>query len=149
MPPLTERLADYVRMGWLPEADVRAFSRQRTRWGAVLTSITYGWRTFVATIAMQRTLSELVYLRDAEVRGLVDAAGHARERELLDRAHELRALAIVDPRTQKIQLPQLPAGWRIRRRDRSPEQVPVGVGAAPLGSPQYSPVDPRWGPPKG
>ncbi len=144
-----ERLADYVRMGWLPEADVRAFSRQRTRWGAVLTSITYGWRTFVATIAMQRTLSELVYLRDAEVRGLVDAAGHARERELLDRAHELRALAIVDPRTQKIQLPQLPAGWRIRRRDRSPEQVPVGVGAAPLGSPQYSPVDPRWGPPKG
>ena len=87
----------------------------------------------------------------------IDAAGHLRERALLDRAAGLRALAITDPRTQKVQLPQLPAF--LRRRPRAPQQPlppwgppgqpPVPTGASPVGSPQYSPVDPRWGPPKG
>ena len=153
----TARLADYVMMGWLPDTDVRAFSRQRTRWASVLISLTYGWRALVATVSLQRVMSELVYLRDAQVRGTIDAAGHLRERALLDRAAGLRVLAITDPRTQKVQLPQLPAF--LRRRPRAPQQPlpprgppgqpPVTTGASPVGSPQYSPVDPRWGPPKG
>lgn len=140
-----DRLTDYVRMGWLPEADVRTFSRQLSRWWAVLTSLTHGGRVFVATVAMQRTLTELVYLRDSQIRGLVDAAGHARERELLERAHALRAVAIVDTRTQKMNLPHLPPSWRWRRRPKAAAPA-ASVTAA---GPQYSPVDPRWGPPKG
>jgi len=149
-----DRLADYVAMGWLPEGDVRAFSRQRTRWAAVLTSLTYGWRVLMATLQLQRTMSELVYLRDAQVRGTVDAAGHERERELLARADGLRRVAITDTRTQRPQLPQLPASWRWRGRGGRavagpPPVAPPPWAESPIGSPQYSPVDPRWGPPKG
>ncbi|WP_342371826.1 PrsW family intramembrane metalloprotease [Propioniciclava soli] len=147
-----DRLGDYVALGWLPASDVRAFSRQRTRWASVLIALTHGWRVFLATVRLQRTLSELTYLRDAQVRGLVDEGGRPRERELIDRAHELRALAITDPRVQKVQLPQLPEALRRlgrRWRGASPDEVPATSGLAPVGSPQYSPVDPRWGPPKG
>ncbi|MDN5571013.1 MAG: PrsW family intramembrane metalloprotease [Propionibacteriaceae bacterium] len=147
-----DRLGDYVMLGWLPESDIRAFSRLRTRWASVLISLTHGWRSFLATVGMQRALSELAYLRDAQVRGIVDAGGRPRERELIDRAHALRSRAITDPRTQKVQVPQLPESVRrlLRRRAAaSPAKVPATSGAAPVGSPQYSPVDPRWGPPKG
>lgn len=154
-----DRLGDYARMGWLTETDVAVFSKQRTRWRAVLNSITYGWRSFLATLALQRTITELVYLRDAQARGVIDAAGDVRARALLGRATSLRAVAVADPRVQKAQLPQLPALWgRLARRGPSPAYaapgfptggVPVGAGAPPVGSPQYSPVDPGWGPPKG
>lgn len=154
-----ERLGDYVRMGWLTDADAYVFSRQRSRWRAVLTSVTYGWRTLLATVALQRTITELVYLRDAQVRGVVDATGDARARELLDAARALRATAIDDPREYRVQLPQLPDFLRRRRRPAPvgaypapgypPAGIPVGGGAPPIGSPQYSPVDPRWGPPQG
>lgn len=154
-----DRLTDYVRTGWLSDADAYVFSRQRSRWRAVLVAATYGWRVLVATVALQRTLTELVYLRDAQTRGLVDATGDLRARELLDRARALRANAIADPRGRRLQLPQLPDFLRRRRRSTPiepypapgypPAGVPVGAGAPPIGSPQYSPVDPRWGPPKG
>lgn len=156
------RLGDYVAMGWLPEEMVERFAPQRTRWASALISLTYGWRVFLATLRIQRTMSELVYLRDAQVRGTVDAAGDSRARELLDRAQGLAAIAITDPKTQKIQLPQLPKVLsRLRRRRTPPPELawaPPGVSPAqgppsrasvPVGSPEYSPVDPRWGPPKG
>lgn len=153
-----DRLTDFVMMGWLTDADAAVFSRQRSRWRAVIVAVTYGWRTFVATVALQRTLTELVYLRDAQTRGVVDEAGDTRARELLDRARTLRSQAIDDPRGRKLQLPQLPAALRRRRpvpveafpsSEYSPGGAPVGVGAPPVGSPLYSPVDPRWGPPRG
>lgn len=149
------RLEDYVRFGWLPESDPEVFSRQRSRWRATVVAATWGWRTLVDTVALQRTLTELAYLRDAQVRGIVDAAGDARARLLLDRAHALRATAIADPRGVRMQLPKPSWPWRRRRAvaDGGPVETPVPVGAAPgtapLGSQQYSPVDPRWGPPKG
>ena len=144
------RLDDYVRFGWLPESDATVFSRQRSRWRAA----TWGWRTLVDTVLLQRTLTELAYLRDAQVRGLVDTAGDARARHLLDRAHALRATAIADPRGSKMQLPKLSLRRRLRGVEpgppaEPPAPVPAAPGAAPLGSQQYSPVDPRWGPPKG
>lgn len=142
------RLSDYVAMGWLPAEVVEPQVRQRTRWRAVLVSMTHGWRTFAATLAWQRALTELVYLRDAMVRGVVDAAGHARERELLERALALRGAAIHDPSSQRARLPDLRRF--LRRPRRRAEPVASGApGGVPLGSPGYSPVDPRWGPPRG
>lgn len=144
------RLTDYVRSGWLPEADTWVFSRLRARGKAIFTAATWGWSTFVATIRLQRALTELAYLRDSEVRGLVDEAAYERARELLDRVRALRPQAIDDPRVQKPQLPKLP-----RRRPgvtaaaEMPLRVTASAGAPPLGSTEYSPVDPRWGPPKG
>lgn len=150
-----DRLADYVRMGWLRESDVYVFARQRSRWKAVFVALTYGWNSLLATIGLQRRISELVYLRDSQVRGTIDATGDERARELIDEIRNLRPQAVDDPRVQKANLP------RLRRKKvpptpphgfgppAYPEQVPAAAGSAPLGSQQYSPVDPRWGPPKG
>ena len=152
---IRERLTDYARMGWLSEVDALVFSRQRLRWWAVMVAATRGWRVLLDTISLQRALTELAYLRDAEVRGLVDEAARLRSRELLQQAHALRGRAIDDPRGLRLSLPRL-------RRQRPLDYVPPSApgpaglsgnwpapGAAPLGSPQYSAVDPRWGPPGG
>lgn len=143
-----DRLTDYVVMGWLPPEAVTAFSRQRTRWHSLFNAISHGWRPLLATFRIQRTMTELVHLRDSQLRGTVDAAGHARERELLDKARGLWAIAVTDPKTQRFHLPKFPnpVAWLRRRRAT---KVAATTGARPLGSPQYSPVDPRWAPPKG
>lgn len=143
-----DRLADYVAMGWLPAEAVGAFSRQRTRWHSLFNAVSHGWRPLMATFRLQRATTELVHLRDSQLRGLVDAAGHGRERELLDRARELWPIAVTDPKTQRFHLPKLPNPVRWLRQRRRPAVGPT-TGAGPLGSPQYSPVDPRWAPPKG
>ena len=141
-----DRLNDYATMGWLPAEASVAFSRQRTRWHSLFNAISHGWRPWLATLRLQRVMSELVHLRDLMLRGLVDAAGHGRERELLERARELWPLAITDPKVQRFQLPRAPG---ILRRFRRRNKVPATTGSVPIGSPQYSPVDPRWAPPKG
>jgi len=152
-----ERLADFVRFGWLTDADGHVFSRQRSRWRAVLIAASRGWRCLVATLRLQRSMTELVYLRDAQVRGTVDAAGDHRARELLDEIAALRPQAVADPRGERVTLPDLRGRLahlreRLRlRRPTMPELQPAPqatTGGAPIGSPQYSPVDPRWGPPK-
>lgn len=153
-----ERLTDYARMGWLPEADAvwvpRLWTRVRVLWQAL-------WEgSLIPTLQMQRTLTELAYLRDAIARGLVDDAGLIREKQLLHRARTLRERAIVVPR-QKTSYP-----WQRRRKpaqDWAPPNYPgpAGIGSTypavgsdvpggvPLGSTAttYSPVDPRWKPP--
>ncbi|WP_052462595.1 PrsW family intramembrane metalloprotease [Nigerium massiliense] len=149
------RLGDYVRLGWLPQADAEVFGRHRSRWWAALVGLSHGWRTFVATLRLQRAMTELAYLRDAQVRGTVDATGDLRARELIDRVRQLRPDAISDPRGMKLHLPKIQWPWRRRRRVQQGwapprDMQPVGSGYAPpsaVGSPQYSPVDPRWGPP--
>ena len=141
-----DRLHDYASMGWLPPEAPAAFSRQRTRWHSLFNAISYGWRAWLATLGLQRTMSELVHVRDSLVRGLVDSAGHGRERELLQRAHGLWPVAITDPKVQRFQLPRLPDPLR-RFRRRS--NMPATTGSVPLGSPHHSPVDPRWAPPRG
>ena len=144
---LRTRLADYVRVGWLPETDAEVAGRWWLRFRAGLVALTYGWGTFVATLRLQRALTELGYLRDAMVRGIVDAAGDRRARELIDRVEGLRGTAIDDPRGKRLNLPRL-GRFRPRRRRRVAETqpfAPVNSPSAPVGS--YSPVDPRWGPP--
>ncbi|MEE9965850.1 MAG: PrsW family intramembrane metalloprotease [Propionicimonas sp.] len=102
------RLADYVQLGWLPPRDPEVMSRSRTRARAGAIAITRGWRCFVATIRLQRTLTELAYLRDGQVRGVLDAGSIPRERELVETANSLRATAIADPKGLKLNLPR----WR-------------------------------------
>ncbi len=152
---IRDRLDDFVAMGWLPASVVPLFARQRTRWASFFISITYGWKAMLATLRIQRAMSELAYLRDAQLRGTVDAGGDLRARALLDKARELAPVAITDPATQKLQLPKLPAWLKRRRRAQAvgpwapPGQVPASFLPGQVGSPGYSPVDPRWGPPRG
>lgn len=142
-----DRLGDYVMMGWLPPEAVIAFSRQRTRWASLRNAVSYGWRPLMATFRLQRVMSELVHLRDSQVRGLIDEAGDGRARELLAAARDLWPVAITDPKAQRFQFPKIPNPLRLLRRRRRPPAAPATP--VPLGSPVYSPVDPRWGPPKG
>ncbi len=150
------RLTDYVRMGWLQPADPETTSRVRRRSWALTVAATRGWTVLRATLSLQRTLTELAYLRDAEVKGVIDASGQARATELLYQARSLRGLAIDDPRGQRLSLPTLRKQPAV---DYPPPNYPgpaglggnwpAGPGSAPLGSQQYSRVDPKWGPPPG
>lgn len=153
-----ERLGDFVRMGWLSDADAYALSRERLRIRAAAVAATHGWRTLAATLRLQRSVTELAYLRDAQVRGTVDAAGNGRARELLATIGTLRGDAVVDPRGRRLNLPdaralleRLPGRRAVAGAPTTPELQPVApptTVAAPVGSsPTYSPVDPRWGPP--
>lgn len=152
---LRDRLTDFARMGWLTEADVVAFSTERLRAKAAIVGLSRGWRSFQATLAMQRHVTELAYLRDAQVAGIVDAAGNARARELLDAIRVVRPHAVADPRGQRVSLPDVSGAvrrWRERRRAAASTPKLASVAGsqpvgAPVGSPAYSPVDPRWGPP--
>jgi len=153
---LANRLGDYAQLGWLPASDPVVFARQRLRWWAVMVAATRGWKVFSATVRLERTLTELAYLRDGQVRGIYDEAATVRARYLVEQAKGLRGVAIDDPRGLKLSLPRL-------RRPRPVTYVPpsypgpagIGgnwpapVGQPPIGSPGYSAVDPTWGPPKG
>jgi RsiW-degrading membrane proteinase PrsW (M82 family) len=168
---IRERLVDYVRLGWLPEGDPPALSRLRTRMRALWHAIFAGPDVFLATLRMQRALTELAYLRDSIARGLVDAVGLRREKALLARVRELRGQAITAPegraaypslrrrplRSRGAQPavayppPSYPGPAGIGGNYPAPHPVPgVPVSATvPLGqtATQYSEVDPSWKPP--
>lgn len=153
---LATRLGDYSQLGWLPESDPFVFARQRLRWWAVMVAATRGWRVFSATVRLQRILTELAYLRDGQVRGILDEAATVRARELVEQARGLRGVAIDDPRGLKLSLPRLRRTGPVSYAPPSypgPAGLggnwPAPVGQAPIGSPGYSAVDPTWGPPKG
>ena len=149
------RLTDYVRMGWLSPADPETASRVRRRAWALMVAATRGWAVLRATLSLQRTLTELAFLRDAEVKGVIDSAGQQRATELLYQTRSLRGLAIDDPQGQRLSLPRL---RRSKAVDYQPPNYPgpAGLGgnwpatpgSAPLGSQTYSRVDPTWGPPR-
>lgn len=165
---IRERLSDYVRVGWLPPEDPPALSRLRTRSKAVWHALFLGPRVLLATLRMQRAVTELAYLRDAMARGLVDQAGLRREKVLLAQVRALRGLAVTQPEGRAA-YPELrrrrtpiavgsyaparypgPAG--IGGNYPAPVMAPPGVPAAatvPLGqtATQYSEVDPNWKPP--
>jgi hypothetical protein len=169
---IRNRLTDYVRVGWLAPTDPQALSRLRTRTRAIWHAIFLGPDTFLATIRMQRAVTELAYLRDAITRGIVDQAGSQREKTLLAKIKALRGQAIVQPegraaypsfRRQPAAAPAYappsfpgPAGiggnYPAPNAFPAPTGAPAGVPAAasaPLGqsATQYSEVDPNWKPP--
>lgn len=151
---LEARVGDYVRHGWLEEGDVDAFGRGRARFRARWHALWAGPSTFLATVRLQRTVAELAHLRDSVHRGLVDATGHLREAELLRAIGQLRTTAVVVPEGS-VEYPW--RRWRQAVRERRERGLPtwrhpIGQGSdqLPLGSSgtEYSPVDPRWGPPQ-
>jgi protease PrsW len=170
---IRERLVDYVRVGWLPEADPQAMSRLRTRLRALWHAVFAGPETFVATIRMQRAITELAYLRDALTRGIIDDTGRVREKELLAKIRSIRRKAIIQPegraaypslgrrRTSAIAAyppPSYPGpaglsgNYPALTAFPAPTGLPQGAPATasvPLGhsATQYSEVDPTWKPP--
>ncbi|PKQ31799.1 MAG: PrsW family intramembrane metalloprotease [Actinobacteria bacterium HGW-Actinobacteria-2] len=148
------RLGDYVLLGWLPPSDAEVQPKLRLRLWAGMVSLTRGVPVLLATLRLQRALTELAYLRDGEVRGLYDQAAVARERQLVELARDLRSTAISDPRGMKLDLPR----WRRAKPvsfGRPNYPGPAGIGGnwpAPGGTPggvSHSTVDPNWGPPRG
>ncbi len=163
------RLGDYVRVGWLEAEDPVPLARLRTRARALWHALFRGPSAFLATIRLQRAVTELAYLRDAMDRGLVDAAGHGRERVLLARIRTLRPAAVIQP----VGAADYP--WKRLRRRGSAAAVPTyvppafpgpaglagsypaapAVAGAPTSAPgplgqtatRYSEVDPTWKPP--
>jgi len=100
------RLLDYVRMGWLQPRDPIVYSSVLRRAWLLVLAVSKGPRTFLATKRTMRAVSELAYLRDAVTRGIIDQAGLARERLLLDEVRALRTAALTDPVGQRIVLPR-------------------------------------------
>ena len=169
---IRERLHDYVRVGWLPETDPPALSRLRTRTRALWHAVFLGPDAFLATIRLQRSVTELAYLRDAMTRGLVDQTGLEREKILLTKIRTVRRQAVVQPEG-RASYPSLrrrpatspayappsfpgPAGlggnYPAATAYPAPTGVPAGVpppASVPLGqtATQYSEVDPNWKPP--
>ncbi|MBA8796117.1 RsiW-degrading membrane proteinase PrsW (M82 family) [Friedmanniella endophytica] len=167
---IRERLTDYARMGWVPTEWVVPGSRLRTRLRALWHALFLGPRTLVDTVLLQRSLTELAYLRDAMTRGLVDRAGLEREKYLLARLRRLGSSGVLRPEGRA-------AYPRLRRRATAPVGYapaaypgPAGIGgnypaypgypapppgqlpgSAPIGpaAVQYSEVDPEWKPPPG
>jgi protease PrsW len=164
---IRERLTDYVRVGWLTEGDPVALSRLRTRMRAVWHAVFVSPYAFLATIRMQRAVTELAYLRDAMTRGLVDRIGLKRERDLLGRIKSLRGLAITQPEGRAdypsihrlratglgYPTPSYPGPAGIGGNYPAPSAgqfpPPGQVASLPLGqtATQYSEVDPNWKPP--
>lgn len=148
------RIGDFVRFGWLEEGDPdtlgRFVVRARAQWYAF-------WRgpgTYVSTLRLQRAVTELAYLRDAIDRGLVDATGQGREAELLGEISALRPAAVLLGEGA-IDYPwkRLVRWLRTRRTDPSrgtpvPIHARIDDGTLRSSGTEYSPVDPRWGPPK-
>jgi hypothetical protein len=173
---IRERLGDYVRVGWLPDGDPAALSRLRTRTRAVWHALFVSPQALLATLRMQRAVTELAYLRDAMARGLVDQTGLQREKRLLARIRALRAEAITQPegRAPYPKLRRRAAAALPRGYAPASYPGPAGLGGnypAPLAGPppgvpvpppgvpvaasvplgqtatQYSEVDPTWKPP--
>jgi hypothetical protein len=124
---IRERLVDYVRLGWLPETDPPAMSKLRTRLRALWQAVFAGPETFLATIRMQRAITELAYLRDALTRGIIDDTGRVREKELLAKIRSIRGKAIIQPEGRAA-YPSLP-----RRRTRALAAYPPPSYPGPAG----------------
>ena len=140
------RLTEMVQLGWLKPSDPQVFSSLFGRWRMALAAFLRGPRVFVNTLRLQRDLTELAHVREAELRGTVDAMAIARERDLILSAGAARVWAIDQIRG----VPIIPKEWgeaiaafRQRRRDRKAAKAqakasaPVNLGqwAAPNGTP--------------
>lgn len=137
---IAARLDDYVHTGWLYPRDPIVFSNTRLRFKLAFAALLRGYRVFGDTLALQRCLSELAYLRASMTRGLVDAAGEERAKELLYEIRSLRLIALYEPEGLRIK----PDWWHkpdltglkerlTRFLAPTPRQIPAfPAGRAPL-----------------
>lgn len=137
------RLGDYVRVGWLEPDDAAPLSRLRTRMRALWHALFAGPATFLATLRLQRCVTELAYLRDSMDRGLVDATGQRRERVLLAQLRDLRPRAVISP------VGRAAYPWQRIRRGSGRHAAIAAPASGALGqtATRYSEVDPTWKPP--
>lgn len=146
-----DRLTDFVRMGWLPPRDPVVMSSWRKRSWLLLVAFFRGPRTWWRTWRLVDSLTELAYVRDSMVRGLVDEAGLDREKELLHRVRGLRsrgALHETDGLRLTLDLEPLKF-WRGRslafKRPRpAPQQWAPPTASEPVSVPAGA-----WPPPSG
>jgi len=139
------RLTELVELGWLQIDDPAEMSKLFGRWRMALAAFLRGPRVFRATLRLQRSLTEIAYLRDAEMRGIVDAMAIERERDLILAAGEARVWAIDHVRG----VPFIPPQWgeavrslvqrvkdaRAERRARRARKQPPQSWSPPTGVP--------------
>lgn len=121
---LRARLTDFVTMGWLNARDPQVFSGLFRRLKLLVASVFRGPRTMVSTFVFVRRITELGYLRDSTIRGLIDQAGIEREKELLYELRELRATALTETEGLKTFI------WPFRRPKRFAAPPPDYPGPA-------------------
>lgn len=148
------RLTEFVQLGWIAESDPIEFSRIFGRWRMVLSALLRGPRVFRQTLRLQRSLTELAYVRDAELRGTVDAMAIERERDLILAAGEARVWAIDHTKGVRFIPPEWGERWRAfrqRRRDfRAAKQTVQPAAGAAWAPPSGAPVGAgagSWPPP--
>ena len=137
---LQARLGDFVQMGWLTSKDVAVMTRGLSRLKLAVAGLLRGPKVFRDTIGLQRSFSELAYLRSMMAVGIVDGSGDERMAELLAKIRLQRVLGLDDPVGLKIK----PENWKfsnlpfVRRfrewqASRSPQPVvaPVHPQAIP------------------
>jgi hypothetical protein len=149
-------------------------SKLRIRFRALWHALFEGPETFLATIRMQRAITELAYLRDALTRGIVDEKGRVREKQLLAKIRTIRDKAIIEPEGRaaypslrrrpvgalaSYAPPSYPGPAGLGGNYPAPNAFPAPVGLRPgmpaaasmplgQGATQYSEVDPTWKPPE-
>ena len=127
---LQARLGDFVQMGWLTNKDVVVMTRGFTRLKLILAGLLRGPKVFRDTVGLQRSFSELAYLRSMMTVGMVDGSGDERMAELLSNIRMQRVLGLDDPVGLKIK----PENWKFSnipfvrrfrdwRASRSPQPV--------------------------
>lgn len=129
---LRARLTDFVRMGWLEPSDPFMYSRLRSR-VAMITIALFQPRRLLPTLKVMRRMTELAFLRDQMVRGLVDDVGYERARELLDQLNGLRPVAVTTSAAPerivwpKLRLPAWAAAMRRRPVTAGQQWAPPGA----------------------
>jgi len=138
------RLDDYVRMGWLQPRDAAVYPAMLSRLKLSVAGYLRGWRIGKATTRLMSDVTELAYLRQGVVSGIVDAGAVGREHELVVDARALRGVALDDPQGLRL-IPRYrgPAAWhtfkawRAKRASGPPvaQQWAPPVAAQPWGVP--------------
>ena len=115
------RLTDYQRSGWLTARDVEVFGGPLRRVKLIWFAIFRGPKTWWRTTRLLRRATELGYLRNQMVRGVVAEGGDARALDLIHEIESLRAVALTDYRGERLLPP----------RRRRPAVPATSDGAAP------------------
>lgn len=134
------RLEEYVQVGWLQPEDPANFTKFFGRWRMIWAAALRGPRVLRHSLRLQRYMTELASLRQAEISGTMDAMAIERERLLVLAIEESRVWGISTNQGLRFIPPEwgpaikaffiaLRAKLRLPRRHRQP------------------PPDPTWAPP--
>lgn len=133
------RLQEFVTMGWLEPDDPRVYINTLGRVKMEFVALLHGPRVYGATRRVRKSIFELAYLRDAELRGLVDATSIARQRDLILQIDQDRIWAVTEYRGLKWIPESLKARVRNWWQGRRQGSRRLATTSAPLASPQPAP----------